>query len=86
MFQGSGVCQHAGERVLVTIHQSHVHHSGLSISLGSLDPLREEFVVGTFVSLNLAYPVAGTGSDRDRSLFSHTSTNEYTIIKFMVVE
>lgn len=46
---------------------------GLSISLGSLDPLREEFVVGTFVSLDLSHPVAGAGSDRDRSLFSHTT-------------
>ena len=73
MFQGSGALVRAGERVLVTIHQSHVHHSGLSISLGSLDPLREEFIVGTFVSLNIAYPVAGTGSDRDRSLFCHTN-------------
>ena len=33
MFQGSGVCQHAGERVLVTILDSHVSHSCLGTLL-----------------------------------------------------
>lgn len=80
---GSGALTTRRRAGFVTIHHRHDCYSGLSGVLRSFGPLREEFVVGTLVFLNLPHPVAGAGADGDRSLFGHTSSRGWMTIRFI---